>query len=265
MSIVTSAPTTCKSADDTVTIAKPTVASSAVSSSSSTLADWLWSPVLRGPMLGMVWRLSSRGKVARVITGSYEPEQTAAFCKYIKRGDVVFDIGAATGYYTMLSSHLVGETGKVVAFEPEPKNYRTLTSHVRANRLRQVTTLNHALGGEAGKLRFGGGSGSGTSRLCSNGEIEVEVRTLDTVAAELQLRPTHMKIDVEGAELALLLGGKTTIQSAKPILFLSTHPSLTAGVHQNCCQLLQSWGYELLPMLGTSFEQTTELVALPKS
>lgn len=246
--------------EDTVSIARPGLETTA-----SSVVDWLWAPVLRGPLAGLVWRLNSRGKVARVIMGSYEKEQTEAFCDLVKPGDVMLDIGAATGYYTLLSSLLVGSRGRVISFEPEPRNLKTLKSHVQVNNLKQVTIRNHALGGENGLLRFGGGSGSGTSRLCADGEIEVEVRVLDEVVRELQVAPTHMKIDVEGAEYSLLKGAEQTIARHRPTIFLSTHPTIVDGVHQACCHLLESWNYALEPLIGRDCDNTTELVAKPRS
>jgi FkbM family methyltransferase len=214
-------------------------------------------PLVIGPMRGYWWQLASGGKVVRLLLGSYEREQSALFQEHIQPGQQVLDIGAAVGYYTLLAARLVGPAGSVVAFEPHPENLRYLRSHVRQNRLSQVRVLNLALADASGTARFGGGSGSGTSRLHDDGEFEVNVRRLDDLAEEDSLAPQHIKIDVEGAELAVLRGGECLIREHRPTIFLSTHG---AGVHGACCSLLESWGYELSPIVGLSVATASELL-----
>jgi FkbM family methyltransferase len=214
-------------------------------------------PLVLGPMRGYWWQLASGGKVVRLLLGSYEREQSALFQELIQPGQQVLDIGAAVGYYTLLAARLVGAAGSVVAFEPHPENLRYLRSHVRQNTLSQVRVLNLALADTSGTARFGGGSGSGTSRLQDSGEFEVEVRRLDDLAVEEVLAPQHLKIDVEGAELAVLRGGEELIREHQPTIFLSTHGP---DVHCACCSLLESWGYALSPIVGPSVATASELL-----
>jgi hypothetical protein len=135
---------------------------------------------------------------------------------------------------------------------------------VAQNQLDQVTILPIALADETGTARFGGGTGSGTGRLCEEGHTEVAVRRLDDVAAELDLRPQHFKIDVEGAEMAVLRGGQQLIERCKPTIFLSTHEGIIPGIHRQCCELLIKWGYQLLPITGGSLEDASEILCLGK-
>ena len=97
--------------------------------------------ILRGSLRGKQWLAESGGKVLRVLGGTYEPEQTRAFEELVKPGDTVLDVGAHVGYYTLLSSVLVGASGRVFAFEPNPRNYHYLDQHVYLNRCRNVTTV----------------------------------------------------------------------------------------------------------------------------
>ena len=214
-------------------------------------------PLVIGPMRGYWWQLASGGKVVRLLLGSYEREQSALFQELIQPGQQVLDIGAAVGYYTLLAARLVGPAGSVVAFEPNRENLRYLQGHVRQNRLLQVRVLDLALADRNGAARFGGGSGSGTSRLQDSGEFEVEVRRLDDLADEQGLAPQHLKIDVEGAEHAVLRGGENLIRENRPTIFLSTHGP---DVHTGCCSLLESWGYELTPIVGSSVATASELL-----
>src|SRR5438552_1598218 len=87
-------------------------------------------PLVVGPLRGNWWQLASGGKLARLMLGIYEPEQTTLFRTYLSRGDQVLDIGASVGYYSLLSARLVGESGSVVSFEPDPQNLKFLRGHV---------------------------------------------------------------------------------------------------------------------------------------
>lgn len=60
------------------------------------------------------------------INDVYGDFETNIMKNYIKEGDIVIDVGANIGYFTLLFSKLVGENGKVFAFEPESKNFELL-------------------------------------------------------------------------------------------------------------------------------------------
>jgi FkbM family methyltransferase len=208
----------------------------------------------------MWWDLKSGGKLTRMLLGSYEREQTAQFRRLVRAGDQVLDIGAASGYYTLLAARSVGPRGSVISFEPDLENLRVLCGHVLRNRLQQVQILPNALGDVDSVAAFGGGTGTGTRRLCDDGRKQVRVRRLDDVAAELELHPQHVKIDVEGHELAVLQGGRTLFATHRPTLFLSTHEWIRPGVHRACCDLLRQWGYQLQSLHGGSVENASELL-----
>jgi FkbM family methyltransferase len=193
-------------------------------------------PILRGPLAGKRWLISSR---INFFLGTYEPEQTQAFQEIVRPGHVVYDVGAHYGYYTLLASALAGPAGKVFAFEPSPANIPRLQLHLRVNRCANVTIEEMALSDHEGKARFDNQTGSGTGHLSPDGMVEVQTATLDALSARLPT-PDVLKIDCEGAELQVLSGGEETIRSAQPAIFLSTHsPQLKA----DCFRLLGSWGY----------------------
>jgi FkbM family methyltransferase len=219
-------------------------------------------PLVLGPLRGCWWLPASGGKIARLLLGTYEREQSELFQQHIYPGDQVLDIGASVGYYTLLAARLVGSTGRVFAFEPDASNLHYLKEHIRQNRLSQVTVLPLALANETSTARFGGNTGSGTSRLCSEGAQEVQVSRLDDVRAKLRFTPRHMKVDVEGAELSVLQGGEQMIAQCRPTIFLSTHEWIVPGVHRSCCELLLAHRYRLLPIVGDSVETSSELLCV---
>jgi FkbM family methyltransferase len=218
-------------------------------------------PILRGPLRGWWWSPASGGKLLRVLGGTYEAAQTAHFRRWVRPGSVVFDLGAHTGYYTLLSAALTGRRGRVVAFEPSPRNLRVLRRHLHLNGLRNVEVVEAAAAAAEGTAEFALGTGSGTGRLAGEGTLRVATTTVDLAAERLGLRPSVLKIDVEGAELDLLSGSIATLESARPVLFLSTHG---AEAHRGCLELLGSLGYESEPIDHADLATASEVLCVPR-
>jgi FkbM family methyltransferase len=105
----------------------------------------------------------------------------------------------------MLASRLVGSTGKVVAFEPDPVARRLLELNVAKNRAENVTVVPFAVGHEPGTVRFVA-SGDSVGRIDPDGELEVRQVALDSDCKEHDLQPDVMKVDIEGGEAAALEG-----------------------------------------------------------
>lgn len=217
-------------------------------------------PIIAGRLRGRWWLPASRGKILRILNGTYEREQTALFEQFIRPGATVLDVGAHVGYYTLLSAVLAGPSGRVHAFEPNPQNADFLRRHVAINRLETVRVEQAAVSERAGTARFDFGTGSGTGHLAVAGALEVRTLRLDEYVAEHALAPTAIKVDVEGAEMNVLLGARETLVRHRPALFLSTHG---AEVHAASLGFLRGLGYQLRPILGGDVETTTEVLATP--
>tara|TARA_B100000686_G_C16635479_1_gene887037 strand:- start:133 stop:840 length:708 start_codon:yes stop_codon:yes gene_type:complete len=216
-------------------------------------------PILGGKLRGMWWSPFSGGKLARVYLGTYEAEQSEIMAGHLHTGCRFVDVGAHHGYYTLMASRIAGPTGSVLAFEPDSMNYRYLSKHVDWNKLDNVERLNSAVSFEKGTATFTKGTGTGTGHLSSNGDISVSTITLDEELSAREFEPTHIKIDVEGAEVDVLSGALSTLRTFQPTLFLSTHGP---DVHAQCCDLLQDVGYQLIPILGDDLANTSELIAI---
>lgn len=215
-------------------------------------------PLLFGPLRGRLWLPFSRGKVLRLFFGTYEADQTAMISNYLHPGSVFFDVGAAVGYYTVLAAPLVGPTGRVVSFEPDPQNAAYLKKHVAINRFRNVDVRQQAVGNRNGVAPFTCGSGTGTGHLVESGSTQVAICRIDDVAGETG-NPTHIKIDVEGAELEVLEGARKTLLASRPKLFLSTHGT---EVQNACARYLTELGYEIRP-ISPNPKYESELLCLP--
>ena len=141
--------------------------------------------------------------------GAYEKRIVDFFTHVVKPGACVLDIGANIGYYTVLFSRLVGDTGKVFAFEPDARNYRVLNENIQLNGCTNVVALNIALSDHSGhqtfftdKTHFGVHSLARENLIHVGGDATVPTLTLnDFTAQHLVGRVVDLiKIDTQGAE-----------------------------------------------------------------
>ena len=165
-------------------------------------------------------------------TTPYEEYRAANSCKkeshtvewleeYVKPGQVVYDIGANVGAYSLIAGHLVGETGMVYAMEPASMMNAALVANVRLNSMnKQVWPVHLALSDNRflGVLNvFSPTSGAANHTLSKSiaGEFDepTVVMQLDLLRTIFELkRPNHIKIDVDGHELQVVTGAKRTLK-----------------------------------------------------
>ncbi len=147
-----------------------------------------------------------------IVDGGYEKKEIALLCSLIKPGDLVLDIGANIGLYTLPMSRAVGDTGTVIAFEPDPDNARILKHNVRANQCTNVRVVTCALGNQDGEVDLfqrneNRGNLSFADLARTGRSVKVPVRRGAAVLHELAVgTPAVAKIDVEGAEPLVLEG-----------------------------------------------------------
>ena len=161
----------------------------------------------------------------------WNAEEYGAFRAQVSDGNVVFDVGANLGGYTMLFGQWVGERGKVYAFEPAPVARGGLIRHVALNALgRRVVVRPEAMSSADGTARFRASGLNGDNRLAADvgHAIEVTTTSLDSFCGTHGLRPTFIKLDVEGAELDVLRGARETFASIGDGLtvYVELHPHL---------------------------------------
>ena len=162
--------------------------------------------------------------------GTYEPATIALFNRLIKPGDTVIDIGANLGVMTLAAAKLVGETGKVIAFEPHPGIFARLQENVRLNGFPNVAIHQCALGSQPGKLTLydrpaiGIGGASLVSGAGGQPSAEVQVSRLDDIL--VGAAPAFIKMDVEGFEVEVLKGAPETLQRCKTAIVMEFSPHL---------------------------------------
>lgn len=130
--------------------------------------------------------------------------------------DVMIDVGANVGVYANAARC------RVYAFEPAQKPFRTLLASVEGNP--RYSVYNFALSDHEGRktlyIQPRSGTSSFTKRPLAIDEEDVPCRTLDSFVSEYGVKPTFIKIDVEGHQMEVLRGGLETIKKWKPILLI---------------------------------------------
>jgi FkbM family methyltransferase len=153
-----------------------------------------------------------------------------AFRAAVQPGTVALDVGANVGAYTLLLGQWVRPGGRVFAFEPAPEAFGGLSAHVRLNGLGDgVTCVRAAASSSTGTATLAVDGLSGANRLdASAGGERVDTVTLDDFCRREGIRPSFIKIDVEGAELDVLRGARETIREGGDglALFVEMHPTL---------------------------------------
>jgi len=158
------------------------------------------------------------------IYGVYQPLETALLKREIKRGDVVLDIGANIGYYTLIFAKLVGTEGKVFAFEPEPTNFALLAKNLRINGYTNVVLVQKAVSDKTGKLKLylhDAPTHSIHNRYDARASIEIEATRLDDYFKHYDRKISFIKIDVAGAEPTVLLGMSNLLKKNRDVKIMT--------------------------------------------
>ncbi|MEP0546130.1 MAG: FkbM family methyltransferase [Rhodothermales bacterium] len=156
----------------------------------------------------------------------------------VEPGDVIFECGAHHGELTVLFAHRVGQEGKVVAFEPVPRNVEILERQVELNGFENVQIVPAAVGQEPGQVRI---TDESNAQVSPKGPgIDVPVVRLDDY---LHLKPTLLKIDVEGFEATLLKGAQQVL-ATKPKISLEIHTSSLSRYGTSAEEILELVGWE---------------------
>jgi FkbM family methyltransferase len=180
-------------------------------------------------------------------SGLWEPHVTAVFRERLQPGDVCLDIGANVGYFTLLAARIVGPSGRVHAFEPEPTNTEQLVEHVRSNNLGNVSVHRVAVGVEGGKAALHQPRPASNPRAWTlvgrpdertereGGAVPpttVRIAPLtECVSTSDRSRIRLVKIDVDGAEVEVLAALSDLVGEGRcPDVVVELHPGIRRDV-----------------------------------
>lgn len=177
--------------------------------------------------------------------GYCEANLTNFLIRFLKKGDVVLDVGAHIGFYSMLSSALVGEKGCVHSFEPTPWTFQLLKQNTKE--LANVVLNNKAVSDKKENISFadyGPGYGAyntahkdGSTLKKKSTTINTETVVLDDYCKEKNIRPDFVKLDAEGYEFTILNGMKYLLEEIRPLITLEVAGD--EGWSDNCKKSIQ--------------------------
>ncbi len=163
--------------------------------------------------------------------GYREPECTKIFKNELSEGMKIVEIGANIGYYALMEAQIVGDSGKIYAIEPEPRNFEMLKRNIELNSFAsRVEFYNVAISDKSGECLFTVASQSNSHRLSVSGEkgtnsIKVNTTTLDEMLGDKEI--DMIRMDPEGGEWLILKGMSRILSNNKPLkLFIEVHPKL---------------------------------------
>ncbi|MEZ6184313.1 MAG: FkbM family methyltransferase [Planctomycetota bacterium] len=156
------------------------------------------------------------------LRGRYEEGETAFVQRQVGPGDLVFDVGAHVGYFSLLFARAVGPRGHVLAFEPHPHNRALLLENVAANGYRNVAVLPQAVADGAGQATlYASAENTGDNALHGSGSgFPVETLALDRFEALARGRRVFLKLDTQGHEPQVFAGARGLLQAAQELTAL---------------------------------------------
>jgi FkbM family methyltransferase len=160
--------------------------------------------------------------------GYFEEGLATFILQYLKPGMICFDIGTHFGFFTLLFSHLVGESGQVHAFEPTKSTFEILKENTKDRS--NIFLNNQAVWSEETSISFndyGVGKSAYNSIYearwidkSSKSTYKVEALSIDSYIHKTGIVPNFIKIDAESAEYEILMGMEKTLAEFKPIVTL---------------------------------------------
>lgn len=180
-------------------------------------------------------------------------DELDAFAREMAACRRFLDVGACHGLFAMAFAHGRPAT-RALAVEPSAVAEEILAGNLRRDGLDNVALARVALGGAAGVVRMRPNWHHLEAVAAGEeGNVEVTMRTLDALCAELAFHPDLAKIDVEGFEHAVLSGAQEVLRRDRPRLFLEVHPARLAEFGRSTAEvlgLLAQHGYRFYGLRG---------------
>jgi FkbM family methyltransferase len=213
-----------------------------------------------GPAAGL--RMGLQNASADYSDGSNELPVQEAIAARLAPGAVFFDVGANVGFFSVLAARAVGAGGRVLAFEAVPDNADCVTANAERNGFGQLAVHAVAVGDQTGTATLNLARHPGGAVLASAGAppdaagtIEVPVVVLDDLIERGELPvPDLVKVDVEGAEEAVVAGLRRTLEKHHPALVIEVDASTVQAMEarvSDFVELLSGLGYEVDRLPGS--------------
>jgi len=189
----------------------------------------VWAKIEAGPGQGLWFELNPRTG-QHYLRGQTETVIQDILVQRLREGMVFYDLGANIGLFSLLAARLVGSTGQVISFEPDPDSAERLERNIARNGYRNLTVIQAGVWSTSGKRRFevadasspDHGIGRFAAEDADENHMAVECVALDDIATKIAA-PDAIKCDVEGAEIEVLLGAKRVLLEHRPWIVCELH------------------------------------------
>lgn len=198
--------------------------------------------------------LDKNDSLSLSINNTWEPFTSKIIKEYIKKGDTVLDIGANIGYFTLIFSKLVGPSGNIYAFEPEPTNFSLLKNNLIINNITNVTLEQKAVSDQTKKTKlflnkYNMGAHSLQDFSMQKSFVEVESIKLDDYTKIENSKVDFIKLDIEGAECNAIQGMNALLNKNENLTILTEFsPSLLKGFGRDpigFLNILTNYGFKI--------------------
>ena len=183
------------------------------------------------------------------------------FKAYLKRGDVVIDIGANIGILTLTAAPLVSSSGMVYSVEPHPVIFNYLQKNIALNGFPNIKSINLAFGAKKETARFSDNiAADDQNRISEDGEIKIFVETLDNVFGRQLSVVNLLKIDVEGYEKFVVMGAGELLKKTECVYFESFEANF-AKYNYKASELIcmfQQQGFVIIQVVNNTIKYVSQ-------
>jgi len=190
--------------------------------------------------------------------GIHEPLSTEQYMKEVKEGMNVLEIGSNIGYYALLGSNLIGKSGKVIAFEPNPINFEMLKLNIELNKCSEkFDCYPYGVGSENGELDFYMMNKGNTSSFIHRDDSTIKIEEIKKIKVvklddffDKDIKIDYFRMDVEGYELEIIKGMKNILASNnKPQgCFIEVHSALLNQMNSSAkdfVDMMKDYGFKI--------------------
>ncbi|RXJ45394.1 FkbM family methyltransferase [Gelidibacter gilvus] len=224
--------------------------------------DKLWNDLFKGDacfkfeLHNIFMNLYKDSILSRIIYNGFEKDEIDFIMSTLKKDDIFIDIGSNIGLFSLIASHIVGEKGKVICFEPSPVTFERLKENVKLNNFDNIDCRNIGLSNKKDELSFyiseNGHDAWNSFAPSTDNKLEdaimVQVSTLDHELRKIDKEQISLvKIDVEGWEKFVLSGGIEFFTKYNPVVMVefTEENTFNAGYPvQEIFDIMQDWGYQ---------------------
>jgi FkbM family methyltransferase len=224
--------------------------------------------ILSGPARGRLIAFSAHERPSYILE-TYERHIFRSIRQHLRLGAVVYDVGAHVGYTSLVFSSIVGESGHVYAFEPDPRNYESLQTTVKINNVTNITPIRLAVSRSSANVRLATFSYTSITHIESTNTpddaiiVPARSTTIDDFIFSCQNTPPSLiKVDIEGGEIDALQGSLRALREIAPIVVVEVRETTFSEVFS----LMSSLGFTCRHLVGPRKARcrlVTDLLFLP--